>query len=190
MFLSRNLIYKITRIHEQALRITNDDNLSSFQDLLDKDNSVKTQHKNIKTLPPKTCKAEQELSPPILNKVFVEQGCNYNLRTKFFLNIRRANSVRYGTESASYLAPKIWDILPIEIKDSETISSFKAKRKKMGSTRMSCRLCKTRSIYLNSSEDLKICVALNRLTLLSFSLHFVHQCYYKIVTDNILLVLL
>ena len=132
MFLSRNLIYKITRIHEQALRITYDDNLSSFQDLLDKDNSVKIQHKNIKTLASKTCKVEQELSPPILNKVFVEQGCNYNLRTKFFLNRRRVNSVRYGTESVSYLAPKIWDILPIGIKDSETINSFKAKRKKNG----------------------------------------------------------
>ena len=78
-----------------------------------------------------------------MNEVFVERDCNYDLRGNKFLSRRRVKSVRYGTESISYLAPKVWDILPKEIKDSKTLNSFKAKIKKWVSRECPCRLCKT-----------------------------------------------
>ena len=61
-------------------------------------------------------------------EVFVPCQCNYELRGNNFLE-RRVKSVRYGTESISSLAPKIWEILPNEIKDSDTLQIFKAKIK-------------------------------------------------------------
>ena len=63
----------------------------------------------------------QEISPPFLNEVFVPRQCNYEVRGNNFLE-RRVKSVRYGTESISSLAPKIWEILPNEIKDSDTLN--------------------------------------------------------------------
>ena len=42
MFHSRRLNNKINRIHERALRITYKDKSSTFQELLEKDNSVST----------------------------------------------------------------------------------------------------------------------------------------------------
>ena len=45
------------------------------------------------------------------------------------LNRRGVNSVRYGTETVSFLAPKIWDILPKKMKDSESLDIFKTKTK-------------------------------------------------------------
>ena len=119
MFHSRGINNKINRIHERALRITYNNKSSSFQDLLDKDNSVTIHHRNIRTLAIETFKVLHGLSPPLLNDVFVEKNCNYNLRGNNFLKRRRVNSVRYGTESVYFLAPKIWDILPKEIKNSE-----------------------------------------------------------------------
>ena len=53
------------------------------------------------------------------------------------------NSVGHGTESVSFLAPKIWDILPKEIKDSKTLNIFKTKIKKWVPREWPCRLCKT-----------------------------------------------
>ena len=47
MFHSKRLNNKINSIHERALRITYVDNVSSFQELLEKDNSVSIHHKNI-----------------------------------------------------------------------------------------------------------------------------------------------
>ena len=46
MFHSRRLNNKISSIHERALRITYQDNASTFQELLNKDNSVSIHHRN------------------------------------------------------------------------------------------------------------------------------------------------
>ena len=75
-------------------------------------------------------KVMQGSSRPLLNEVFVPRQCNYELRLNNFLERRRVKSVRHGTESISSLAPKIWEILPNEIKDSNTPQIFKAKIKK------------------------------------------------------------
>ena len=143
MFHSRDINKKINRIHERALRITYNNKSSSFQDLLDKDNSVTIHHRNIRTLTIETFKVLHGLSPPLLNEVFVERNCNYNLRENNFLKRRRVNSVRYGTESVSFLAPKIWDTLPKDVKNSETLNAFKAKIKNWVSHECPCRLCNT-----------------------------------------------
>ena len=90
-------------------------------------NSVTTDQRN-GTLVNATYKVQQVLFPPHVNEVLVERDCSYNLRRCNFLNRRRINSVRHGT--VYYLAPKIWDILPKEIKNFETLSTLKAKIKK------------------------------------------------------------
>ena len=75
-------------------------------------------------------KVMQGVSPLLLNEVFEPRQCSYELRGNSFLERRRVKSVRYGTESISSLAPKIWEILPNEIKDSGTLQIFEAKIKK------------------------------------------------------------
>ena len=56
---------------------------------------------------------------------------------------RRTNSVSYDTETVSFLAPKIWDILPKDIKDSESLDIFKRKIEKWIPSECPCRICKT-----------------------------------------------
>ena len=129
MFHSRSLNLKINRIHERALRIIYNDKSLPFQKLLEKDNSFTMHHKNIKILATEAYKFLQGLSPPLMNEIFVERNNNYSLRGNNVLTRRRVNSVRYGTETVSFLAPKIWDILLKEIKDSESLDIFKRKIK-------------------------------------------------------------
>ena len=50
MFHSQSLNNKINRIHERSLRITYNEKSSSFQNLLDKDNSVTLHYRNIEIL--------------------------------------------------------------------------------------------------------------------------------------------
>ena len=79
-------------------------------------------------------------STPLTNEVFVERNNNYSLRKNNVplssLTRRRVNSVRYGTETFSFLTPKIWDILTKEIKDSESLDMLKRKIKKLDSMGM------------------------------------------------------
>ena len=149
MFHSRGLNNKINRIHEKALRITYNDKSSSCGELLTKDRSVTIHHINIRAFAIEIYKVMQRISPPLLNEEFVPRQCNYELRGNNFLERRRVKSVRYGTESISSLAPKIWEILPNEIKDSDTLQISKAKTKKWVPVECLCRLCK---IYLPQVE--------------------------------------
>ena len=50
MFHDRNLNNKINRIHERALRIAYKDNVSTFEKLLEMDNSVTVHQRNLQLL--------------------------------------------------------------------------------------------------------------------------------------------
>ena len=50
MFHSRRLNNEINRIHERALRITCKDRSSTFQELVEKDNSISIHHRNVQML--------------------------------------------------------------------------------------------------------------------------------------------
>ena len=51
----------------------------------------------------------------------------YDLRNNNSFKIRRVNSVRNGNELVTYLGPKIWDLVPNEIKEFESLNAFKFK---------------------------------------------------------------
>ena len=52
-------------------------------------------------------------------------------------------SVNFGFESIRYIGPKIWESLPQDLKNKETIDSFKTAIKKWKPDSCPCRLCKT-----------------------------------------------
>ena len=65
MFHSRGLNNKINSIHERALRITYGDKTSTFQQLLEKDNSASIHHRNLQALATEMFKISNNLSPDI-----------------------------------------------------------------------------------------------------------------------------
>ena len=79
----------IDRIHERALRITYNDKLSSYVELLTKDISVTIHHRNIRSLVIEIYKVMQGISPPLLNEVFVPRLSNYELCGNNLLERRR-----------------------------------------------------------------------------------------------------
>ena len=71
------------------------------------------------------------LSPEILREIFVSKTSSYSLRRNDTFEKPKVHSVYHGTESLSFLGPKIWDLVPGELKQSETLYSFKLKKKKI-----------------------------------------------------------
>ena len=70
----------------------------------------------------------------------------YNLHNRPDFVTRHVHSVFHGTESISYLEPKISDIVPEEFKNKQSLNSFKESIKMWVPTNCPCRLCK---VYLD-----------------------------------------
>ena len=103
MFHSRALFNKINSIHERALSITYNDSKSTFEELLNKDNSVSIHHRNLQVLAIQMFKIKNNIAPEFLNEIFQERSLPYNLRTNSHFCSRQVRSVYHGTESLSFL---------------------------------------------------------------------------------------
>ena len=125
MFHSRSLNNKINRIHERALRLVYQNNLS-FSELLDIDNSVTVHQKNLQVLVPEIYKVKNGIAPDIINDIFELQNPSYNLRSSCNQFSREnVKAVHYGIQSVRYIGPKIWELVPNNIKYSNSSSKFK-----------------------------------------------------------------
>ena len=139
---SRILNSRINKIHERALRIVYDDINSSFEELLRKDNSVTIHTRNIQALATELFKVVSGQSPEIIKEVFSLKE-NVPYCTKFPFKTRNVRTVAYGTNTLSFLGPKIWAIVPTAIKESKSLVEFKREICKWKPERCPCRLCDT-----------------------------------------------
>ena len=104
----------------QSTLTKNKEKNSSFCELLEKDKSFLIHHKNIQSLTIEIYKFLHNLSPCIMNNIFkVNQTVPYDLRKRNVFQRRNPSSVRYGTETISYIPPKIWTFVPETIKNCE-----------------------------------------------------------------------
>ena len=142
MFHNRNLNNRINRIHERALRLVYKDSTSTFPELLSNDNSFSIHHRNLQKLAIEMYKVKHNISPQIMNNIFVKKENMYDLRNNPTWKIRAVKSVLHGTESLSFRGPKTWDMLPTDIKKSESLREFVFKVKKWKPEGCTCRLCK------------------------------------------------
>ena len=103
-------------MHERALRLVYQNNLS-FSELLDLDNSVTVHQKNLQVLVTEIYKVKNGIAPEIMKDIFELQNPSYNLRSSCN-HFRRENikTVHYGLQSVRYLGPKIWELVPNNIK--------------------------------------------------------------------------
>ena len=138
---SRSLNNRINKIHERSLRLVYNDHGSTFSELLIKDGSFTVHEKNIQTLSIEVFKVVHKISPEIMNEVFpLKKILKYNSKNIFeTTNVR---TVFCGTETASFLGPKIWNIIPNDIKQAATLQEFKRKIRNWKPTNCPCRLCK------------------------------------------------
>ena len=142
MFCGRSSNNRINKLHERGLRVVYDDEYSSFEELLKKDNSVSIHHRNIHTLAIELYKLANGLSSLIMQEIFNFRELSYNIRSQTDFSIGSINSVNYGIKSLRYLGPLIWNIIPGDIKGSPNVFEFKKNIKKWIPDGCPCRLCK------------------------------------------------
>ena len=132
---------RINHLHELALRTVYNDNVSTFEKLLEKDNSVTIHVKNLRILATELYKTKENLAAPIMHEIFEQRNIQYNLRSQTDFQLGSVKTVNCGLRALRYLGPKIWNIVPFEIKNSETLAQFKLKIKSWKPSHCPCNLC-------------------------------------------------
>jgi len=83
-------------------------------------------------------KVKHNLCPKSFQELFTP-----SIRGKNDWIIPSAKTVNKGLETIRYRGPKTWELVPKDIKDSSSLSTFKSKIKHWKPFGCTCRLCKT-----------------------------------------------
>ena len=143
MFHSRIINNKINRLHERCMCLLYGDKLSSFVKLLEQVKPVTIYTRNLQILATKMFKVYRNISPPIFSEIFHRRDINYNLRINSDFAMPNVMSVFHGSQSISYLGPKIWDIVPFELKElTSVVAAFKKGINEWKPKNCPCRLYK------------------------------------------------
>ena len=144
MIHNRHLNKKINKVQERALRIVYGDHKTSFSELLNIDESVTMNQRNLQYLLIAMYKVKKGISPTIMNEIsqFFENPV-YELRSVVHLPSRNSPTFFFGTESMINLRTKLWDMVPEIIKSSDSFNVFKSKIKYWKLNHCPCRIFKT-----------------------------------------------
>ena len=93
------------------------DKSSSSKKLLAQDKSVTMHTRNVQILATDMFKKCRNISPPVLIEIFHQHDIKYNLQINSDLPMPKGRSLFHGSRSISHLVPKIWDIVPSELKE-------------------------------------------------------------------------
>ena len=143
MFHTKQLNNRINSLHKKVLRVKNQDRNSSFSELLNLDKSVSIHYRNIKYLLTEIYKVKMGLSPPIMSDIFsLSENSSYNLRCGVTVNRRNIRTSKFGFETVSTIGAILWNDLPAELKNAESLKIFKQKIKLWSPNDCPCKICR------------------------------------------------
>ena len=107
--------------------------------------------KNLQKLATEMFKILKNFSVPLMSELLYQKVNHYNLQNPYEYSSPNVNSVFHGQATIRYLNPLIWQLLPSEFKDLNTVSAFKAAIRKWKPNNCPYRLCKT---YIGNVESI------------------------------------
>ena len=99
--------------------------------------------RNLKFLLNEVYKFLNGLSPPIMNEVFQTKDCPYDLRNPRILSSKHKSTIKYGINTIVFRVPQIWQKIPLEIRNLESLSLFKSNIKQIESLPCCCKICRS-----------------------------------------------
>ena len=142
MISTREVNHKINRLHERGLRALINDETSTFNDMLSKNNDITIHDKTIQKLMIEFCKYLCGLSAPTMKEFFTKRILKYNLRKCRETLLPNPKTKKYGTDTVAYKAPQLWSTLPKSYKNFPSLDLFKSEIKSWNCNDCPCNICR------------------------------------------------
>ena len=140
VFHGRVLNRKISHLHEHSLRIVYRDSISSFHELLQKDRFFTIHHIN-QSLAIELYRIKENLSNE-MSGIFPTRLIKHNLQTQSDFHRNFVNSNKYGLNSIRFFASKVWQMVPMEIKNLKSLGDVRGQIRRWEPDGCDCKLCK------------------------------------------------
>ena len=140
-FSSKRKIKMMEKIQERALRFVYNDFNSDYNDLLTRINKDSLHCQRLKAILVFVYKCVHNLGPVYLNSLFEIKQCKYMLRNDFLICQPKMNTITHGINSLLYHGSKMWNVLPMYIKNATTLKRFKSHMKLYKQKLCQCTHC-------------------------------------------------
>ena len=127
LFCGKTNSTKLEKLQERAIRFVYNDYTSPYENLLSQANLMSLSMFRLRYLAIEVYRCVNNVNPAYLNELFTKHDIQYNLRDPFILYQPKFNTIKYGYRSFQYYGAKLWNALPVEIKNSENLYTFKWK---------------------------------------------------------------
>ena len=127
--------------NEKALRLIYQNRNLSFDELLKLDKSVSIHYRNLQYLLTEIYKVKIGLPPPIMNDILtLDENASYNLRSGVIVTRRNIRTNKFGFETITTIGAVLWRNLPNDIKNSDSLNTFKHRTKQWTPDNCPCKI--------------------------------------------------
>jgi hypothetical protein len=131
---------KMEKILFRGLRFTFNDYESSYECLLEKARMCSVEVMREKSIITEMYKCLHGIGPKYLSEIFSISRTNSRRGPLFVLP--RVKTTRYGTHSLRFQGPKLWNDLPVNVKESSSVDSLKKSLESYTGKPCKCSQCK------------------------------------------------
>jgi hypothetical protein len=142
-FCSMKSMRKLEKIQERALRFLLNDIKSDYNTLLSLSGFETLFLKRVHMFAIEVYKCIYDLNPSFMSSTFNIKHVPYNFRDNSILTLPQINNVRYGKRSFKYFGAHVWNKIPVEIKATSNLRTFKQLIRTWNGPKCQCNLCKT-----------------------------------------------
>ena len=146
-FCSNRSLYKLEKVHKQALRVVLNDYTSSYSDLLTKMARPTLYVTRLKAIATEAYKSYANENPAYINAMLNPSITPYNLRGGSRAEQPKVNTTSCRLNTFSYQAAKLWNNLPSFIKEATSVTEFKSLLSKWPGPKCQCGYCVLCRIY-------------------------------------------
>ena len=116
---------KLERTNKRALRFSTNKESSSYETICEEEKQLNVYRKCVKSTAIMMYKVRKGTAPSYVNELFNLQQSQYEMRDNDKFVLPNYNTISYGKSSLKYFGAKLWNSIPVDIKSSPSLSTFK-----------------------------------------------------------------
>ena len=126
MLSSKTNMEKLERTNKRALRFVTNKYHLSYEEICNQEKQLSVYRRCLKNAAILMYKIKKGISPKYVSELFSVHQVQYDMRDNDRMSLPNYNTITFGKNSFSYIGAKLWNNIPVEIKRSVSLNTFKS----------------------------------------------------------------